>query len=123
MATRSEIDEYLDAQGWLKHSDLQPGGNKTIYSLQADSGTGEIQLIISIVDDHFFQVLSAFAPIDEVDAEHAFAQNSTVFGVNEFGGHYCLSFVAVNSAFSPSFFEEMKNLVGAGAWSISKSMI
>lgn len=122
MTSRSEVSEYLVEQGWIEHSDLVPDGSKTVFSIHAGTGTGEVQLIISLVDDFFFQVISAFAPIEELAAEHAFALNNSILGLTEFGGNYCLSFVAVNSAFSSDFFEEMKDLVGAGAYSISKSM-
>lgn len=122
MSSEDRIQDYLAASGWIRHDDLVGSEGKSLYSIQSDTGTGEVQTILVIVDGSFFQILSAFAARSDLSAEDALRINNTVLGMVEFGGHYCVSFVAVNSAFSEAFFAEMKGLVGAIAWSLANSL-
>lgn len=117
-----EIREYLVERGWMEQSDLAAGSGKELFSFHDETGAGETQLLICLLDEDFVQVISAFAATGEIAAEEAFSANSTVLGIVEFAGHYCVSFVAVNSAFAPGFFEEMARLVGAGANLLSRSL-
>jgi hypothetical protein len=86
MATRGEAINFLRGINGMQEDD--DGGFTYVLELK----DGRSQLVFLVVLDDFIVLTSPFANKDDITARKAL-DLAVIFGVGDFGGHYCLRHV------------------------------
>lgn len=88
MATRGEAINFLRGINGMREDDDDDGEFTYVLELK----DGRSQLVILVVLDDFIVLTSPFADKDDLTARKAL-DLAVIFGVADFGGHYCLRHV------------------------------
>ena len=86
MATKLEVGNFLRSNFKLEET------SPDIYIIEADLEQNRAQLVFVNVVDELIVFTSPFASVNDLTAKQALnAVQNQLFGLREFGEHYCLS--------------------------------